>query len=41
MFADVAKLTHAEYVDLPTGHWPLWSRPADLGAIILAASLAD
>lgn len=21
-------------VDLPTGHWPMWSRPADLAAII-------
>ncbi len=26
-----------EYVDLPTGHWPMFSRPADLGAAIAAA----
>ena len=23
-----------ELVDLPTGHWPMWSRPADLAGII-------
>lgn len=29
----------AEYVDLPTGHWPMWSRPDDLaGAIHRAAN---
>jgi hypothetical protein len=22
------------YVDLPTGHWPMWSRPAELAAIL-------
>lgn len=21
------------YVDLPTGHWPMWSRPVDLAII--------
>lgn len=26
------------YVDLPTGHWPMWSRPAELAEIIAAAS---
>lgn len=25
-----------EFVDLPTGHWPMWSRPAELAAIISA-----
>ena len=37
---NVAELTHindVEYVDLPTGHWPQFTRPADLGAAILAA----
>lgn len=28
-----------ELVDLPTGHWPMWSRPAELAAII--AGVAD
>jgi pimeloyl-ACP methyl ester carboxylesterase len=27
-------LTKLEYVDLPTSHWPMWSRPADLARII-------
>ena len=26
------------YVDLPTGHWPMWSRPADLADAILQAT---
>ncbi|HEY8717037.1 alpha/beta fold hydrolase [Pengzhenrongella sp.] len=28
------------YVDLPTGHWPMFSRPADLAAEIVAAARA-
>jgi pimeloyl-ACP methyl ester carboxylesterase len=23
-----------DYVDLPTGHWPMWSRPDDLAALL-------
>ncbi|BAJ73444.1 predicted hydrolase or acyltransferase [Microbacterium testaceum StLB037] len=41
MFADVARLTRVESVDLPTGHWPMWSRPSDLAAVILAAARQD
>jgi hypothetical protein len=26
-----------DYVDLPTGHWPQFTKPAELGAAILAA----
>lgn len=26
------------YVDLPTGHWPMWSRPAELAEVIAAAA---
>lgn len=37
MFEEVAELTDRELVDLPTGHWPMWSRPADLAAVIRAA----
>ncbi|GAA1467147.1 alpha/beta fold hydrolase [Microbacterium thalassium] len=42
MFAEVAELEHLELVDLPTGHWPMWSRPAELAQILAgAASTAD
>lgn len=30
MFAEVAALRDVTAVDLPTGHWPMWSRPAEL-----------
>jgi pimeloyl-ACP methyl ester carboxylesterase len=35
--AELALIRDVEYVDLPTGHWPQFSRPEDLGAAILAA----
>lgn len=38
MFADVARLTTVDVVDLPTGHWPMWSRPDELAAVIAAAA---
>ncbi|PWB98229.1 alpha/beta fold hydrolase [Salinibacterium hongtaonis] len=34
MFAEVATLEHVDVIDLPTGHWPMWSRPRDLAEII-------
>ncbi|MHC5559274.1 alpha/beta fold hydrolase [Kocuria sp. U4B] len=34
LFADVANLAHLDVIDLPTGHWPMWSRPHDLAKII-------
>lgn len=30
----LAELQNVTYVDLPTSHWPMWSRPRELGAII-------
>ena len=30
-FADLRRLT---WIDLPTSHWPMWSRPQELAAII-------
>jgi pimeloyl-ACP methyl ester carboxylesterase len=30
----LAELRHVTYVDLPTSHWPMWSRPQELAAII-------
>ncbi len=38
MMAEVATLRDLELVDLPTGHWPMWSRPADLATAIAAAA---
>jgi pimeloyl-ACP methyl ester carboxylesterase len=40
MFAEVAALQDVELVDLPTGHWPMWSRPDALATIISNAVTA-
>lgn len=32
--AGLAELRDVTYVDLPTSHWPMWSRPHDLARII-------
>ncbi|GAA1129011.1 alpha/beta hydrolase [Nocardioides aquiterrae] len=32
--AGLNDLRRLEYVDLPTSHWPMWSRPADLARIL-------
>ncbi|MET0712542.1 MAG: alpha/beta hydrolase, partial [Jiangellaceae bacterium] len=32
--AGLAELRDVTYVDLPTSHWPMWSRPNELAAII-------
>jgi pimeloyl-ACP methyl ester carboxylesterase len=34
---ELAKIRHVDYVDLPTGHWPQFTRPGDLGQAILAS----
>lgn len=41
MFAEVAELAELDVVDLPTGHWPMWSRPEDLAGAIHAAAHRD
>ncbi|MGB3773159.1 MAG: alpha/beta hydrolase [Rhodococcus sp. (in: high G+C Gram-positive bacteria)] len=38
MFAEVAMLEHVDVIDLPTGHWPMWSRPRDLAEVIRSAA---
>ncbi len=38
MFSAVAQLTQMDVVDLPTGHWPMWSRPQELADAIRAAA---
>jgi len=32
--AGIPQLRNATWVDLPTSHWPMWSRPRELGQII-------
>ena len=32
--AGIPELRNATWVDLPTSHWPMWSRPQDLAGII-------
>lgn len=34
--AELSKIRDVEYVDLPTGHWPQFTRPDDLGRAIAA-----
>lgn len=35
--AELAKMRDVTYVDLPTGHWPQFTRPADLARVIVSA----
>jgi pimeloyl-ACP methyl ester carboxylesterase len=35
--AELARMKDVEYVDLPTGHWPQFTKPAELGRAILGA----
>lgn len=32
--AGLPELRNVEYIDLPTSHWPMWSKPAELAQII-------
>lgn len=32
--AGIPELRNVTWIDLPTSHWPMWSRPAELAAII-------
>lgn len=41
MFSEVGNLTNVDYVDLPTGHWPMWSRPSDLAQILVELSITS
>jgi len=35
--AELAAMRNVEYIDLPTGHWPQFTKPVQLGQAILAA----
>jgi len=39
--AGLAELRNVTWVDLPTSHWPMWSRPKDLAEIIGGVAAAD
>lgn len=38
MFAEVANIKQLDVIDLPTGHWPMWSRARDLAEVIQSAA---
>ncbi len=35
--AELARIKDVDYVDLPTGHWPQFTKPVELGEAILAS----
>ena len=37
LHTELGELTDLTYVDLPTGHWPMFSRPQDLAAALVDA----
>ncbi|WP_019136460.1 alpha/beta fold hydrolase [Cellulomonas massiliensis] len=37
LHTELGDLADVTYVDLPTGHWPMFSRPAELARVIAAA----
>lgn len=40
MPSELDRMTEVTYVDLPTGHWPMFSRPDDLAAELVGAITA-
>lgn len=36
---ELPDVTDVDYVDLPTGHWPMFSRPRDLAEVIVHAAV--
>lgn len=39
MFAEVSRLDNIDVIDLPTGHWPMWSCPNALAEVISNAAV--
>lgn len=39
--AGIPELTDTTWVDLPTSHWPMWSRPRELAAVVAEVAGAD
>jgi pimeloyl-ACP methyl ester carboxylesterase len=38
---ELAEIKDVTYVDLPTGHWPQFSKPDELARVILEAIVSD
>ena len=38
--AGLAELSDVTYVDLPTSHWPMWSKPRELAVLLAEAAAA-
>ena len=38
--AGIPEIRNATWIDLPTSHWPMWSKPKELAAIIGGVALA-
>ena len=36
--AELARIRDVSYIDLPTGHWPQFTRPVELGEVIITAA---
>ena len=36
--AGIPELRNVTWIDLPTSHWPMWSRPEDVAQVILEAA---
>ncbi len=41
MFQPLRQLTDVTYLDLPTGHWPMWSKPEELATLIEQSARAS
>ncbi|MCM3660995.1 alpha/beta hydrolase [Georgenia satyanarayanai] len=39
--AGIPELTDTTWIDLPTSHWPMWSRPRELAAVIAEVAGAE
>jgi pimeloyl-ACP methyl ester carboxylesterase len=39
--AELAKVTHLDYVDIDSGHWPMYTEPAELARLLAAAADSD
>jgi hypothetical protein len=33
--AELKRVSHLEIIDLPTGHWPQFTRPSELAAVMI------